>query len=641
LQFVTFGQLFRKMKFIHNYIVSNRSGSFITVIAFYSVLVIILGISKYTSANDTLPTPPSAIGLISQYKATGDTAFLAHAMQVATEAGDLQGQGEALRQMGLYFSSYADAEKAIFYLFKALEIFDKINDSEGLAKVNLNLGFIHYGLAETDLALDYTKRAVGFARKHNDRFLLSVILGNIGSMYERLEDGLEAALAAHNESLELSIQLTDSVGMFSTYNNLGVLYEKREQHAEALYNYNKALEMALALHETLEACRIRSNLASLNIRMGNFAVALNFLETSKSLCDSMNLMLQIHRLYLKSNALAGLGRYKEAFDTQIEYSGLNDSIFRVERTTAINELSQKYESEKKEQQISLLEKDVIIQKEVAKRETQKLHAILTIMSLVMLLALVLVKLYFDKNKLNKKLEILNSNLQASEMQLKALNESKDKFFGILSHDLRNPLAAFEKLSQKIATKQVNNQRDMADQMAQHARLLINLLNNVLIWSKSEQGLLTMKPQALLIHQLADEALSLYSTQASEKGLDLKNRTNPETMIFADRESLQTILRNLVNNAVKFTDYGTVSIISIANDDYAIVEVKDTGRGMSREQATSIFQLSAKQNAGLGLILCRELSEKNNIVFSVESQPGAGTIVSLKIPLFKLYEDSHS
>jgi two-component system, sensor histidine kinase and response regulator len=312
--------------------------------------------------------------------------------------------------------------------------------------------------------------------------------------------------------------------------------------------------------------------------------ALKYLDASRDICDAADKMLHLHRLDLRAMAMAGAGRYKQAYETQLRYFELNDSIFKVERLTAINELSQKYESEKKEQQISLLEKDVIIQKVMAKRETQRRHAILTVMVLVLLLALVLVKLYFDKSKLNRKLELLNSNLQASELQLKALNESKDKFFGILSHDLRNPLAAFEKLSAKISNQQATFQKEMAGQMAQHARLLLSLLNNVLIWSKSEQGLLTMKPQALIIHQLAEEALVIYRLQAVENGLALKNRTNPDTLVFADRESLQTILRNLVNSAVKFTDRGVFSIISSQEPNYAIVQVKDTGIGVLQAPA---------------------------------------------------------
>jgi signal transduction histidine kinase len=579
--------------------------------------------------------------LIESYRQTGDTLWLNKALDAAKNNGENSYEGEALRQYGLYYSNYENAEKSIGYLLRAMKVFETAGDTVGLAKVNLNLGFLHYGLTETDLALEYTKNAVAYARQVDDPFMLSIILGNLGSMYERLDDGLEAALAAHHESLEISIRLSDSAGMFSTYNNLGVLYEKREQFEPALINYTRALNMAVALGETLEACRIQSNLASLNIRMGKYQAALKYLDASSEVCDAADMMLQLHRLDLRATALAGAGQYKAAYETQLRYFELNDSIFRVERMAAINELSQKYESEKKEQQISLLEKDVIIQKEVAKRETQRRHAILTVMVLVLLLAMVLVKLYFDKTKLNHQLEKLNNDLKDSELQLKALNRSKDKFFGILSHDLRNPLAAFEKLSTRISSLQPENQKELAVQMAGHSRLLLSLLNNVMIWSKSEQGLLTIKPQALIVHQLAAEALALYRLQAVEKGLALKNLTNPDILVFADRESLQTILRNLVNNAVKFTEHGEISITSTTKDEVAIIAVKDTGQGMSRQQVESIFQLATKQNAGLGLLLCKELAAKNNIEISIESEPGKGTAVLLKIPLFKPHDNSDS
>jgi tetratricopeptide (TPR) repeat protein len=235
-------------------------------------LVVFLFIHALLSGNNNPINQDSltANDLIGIYKETGDTIWLSRAINSAKNQGEESVEGEVLRQFGLYYSNYENAEKSIEYLLKAMNVFEITGDTVGLAKVNLNLnlGFLHYGLTETGLALDYTKKAVEFARQVDDPWMLSIILGNLGSMYERLEDGLEPALAAHHESLELSIQLQDSAGMFSTYNNLGVLYEKREQFEQALMNYTRALNIALPLDETLEACRIQSNLTSLNIRMG-------------------------------------------------------------------------------------------------------------------------------------------------------------------------------------------------------------------------------------------------------------------------------------------------------------------------------------------------------------------------------------
>ncbi|MBK9292323.1 MAG: tetratricopeptide repeat-containing sensor histidine kinase [Bacteroidetes bacterium] len=600
------------------------------VFLFFVAFFFLAAINNLYSGPDT-SSDDNPDALISKFKETGDTLLLWQVIEIAEAVGNHSLLGEAYRQLGLYHSNFENGEKSIAYLIRALDVFETINDVSGMAKTNLNLGFVYYGMAEIELALEFTKRAVEKARIVGDPFMLSIILGNIGTMYEKQDDGFEAALEAYTESLELSLALQDSVGMYSNYNNLGVLYEKSGQIDKAREYYTRALDLTIYFGNTLETCRIQTNLASLDIREKDYKAALVHLNNSKQVCEGVDVMLRLHRLDLMSTALAGLGNYKEAWEAAVRFYKLNDSVFKVERVAAINELSQKYEAEKKAQQISLLEKDITIQKEVAKKETYRRNLMLLVTGFILVILVLVVIRFYEKGKLNKKLE-------ASEKQLQRLNHDKDRFFGILSHNLRNPLMAFEGLSNQLTKPNAGNNVEVAQQMNSYAKQLISLLNNLLLWSKNEQGLLVIKPQALLLDQIIEEAVTLYKPLASTKNIQLQASCPKDILVFADKESLQTIVRNLLNNAIKFTDEGGVAINCVAGQDRVEVSINDTGKGMDRQQLNALFQLGANHQSGLGLLLCKELADKNGIGINIESEKGKGTTVKLHIPIFVYHED---
>ncbi len=171
-------------------------------------------------------------------------------------------------------------------------------------------------------------------------------------------------------------------------------------------------------------------------------------------------------------------------------------------------------------------------------------------------------------------------------------------------------------------------------MARYAKKLTGLLNNLLIWSKAEQGLLIMKPQALIPHLITEDVLPLFSYHAKERKLKINNMIDPDLLVFADKEAVHTIFRNLISNSVHNTENGKITISSVSSDDMAEIVIADTGVGMNEYQLEQVFSLSGKHHAGLGLLLCKELADRNNMIISIRSEVGIGTTVALQIPLFK-------
>ena len=256
---------------------------------------------------------------------------------------------------------------------------------------------------------------------------------------------------------------------------------------------------------------------------------------------------------------------------------------------------------------------------------------------------------------NNQLEISNRELKKSEMNLIELNATKDKFFSIISHDLKNPLTAllgtadllsgaYDQLSEEKKQKYIRS----IDRSASH---LYDLLDNLLQWSKSQTGGLQCKPAAIDLSVVIPETLSLYKINARKKKIDLSSKVKKNTVAYADRNMVTTVLRNLISNAIKFTDKGGEVRIT-ANDDgkneFVEISVIDSGIGISSENAKKLFKIGShystdgtakEKGTGLGLILCKEFIEINNGTIRFENpisdaddiSSGKGSIFKFTLP----------
>ena len=259
-----------------------------------------------------------------------------------------------------------------------------------------------------------------------------------------------------------------------------------------------------------------------------------------------------------------------------------------------------------------------------------------------------------KYELEKQLHILQEERATA---LAKLNADKDKFFSIISHDLRNPFNSvlgnaklmakhFDDLSQQ-------EMRDMSQSIYRGARTAYNLLDNLLTWSRMQrEGGMAYHPEELKVSTLAQETVELLKQTAAKKDIELHSEIEEGLIVYADKNMLDTVLRNLAGNALKFTPRGgevnlTAKVKSTeqtteasASAELIEVTVADTGVGMSQESLEKIFRLDVslstpgtekEEGTGLGLIICKEMIEQNGGQIWVESESGKGTTVGFSIP----------
>jgi signal transduction histidine kinase len=240
----------------------------------------------------------------------------------------------------------------------------------------------------------------------------------------------------------------------------------------------------------------------------------------------------------------------------------------------------------------------------------------------------------------------NQQLTEAEKELRQLNASKDKFFSIVAHDMRGPFSGFLGLTELLSVEYDNLDKDeimqIGDSMNKAAKRLFSFLENLLEWSRSQMGRMDYTPLKFDLFGVVDKIVKLMSATANKKKINIIQEIDRNTYVYADNNMLNTVMRNLVSNALKFTKEGghiTISAKDI-DDDRVMISVADTGIGMKEEAKSKIFRIETKystpgtnneQGTGLGLILCKELVEKNDGEIFVESELGKGTTFSFTLP----------
>jgi PAS domain S-box-containing protein len=246
---------------------------------------------------------------------------------------------------------------------------------------------------------------------------------------------------------------------------------------------------------------------------------------------------------------------------------------------------------------------------------------------------------------------LNGELMQKQHELEDLNRSKDKFFSIVSHDLRSPFSSLLGISKLLAEGasdlERNEIQELSAAMNAQAHNVFDFMENLLKWAQAHTGRMSFAPTVLPLKEIAGSVEMLLRENAHAKGILLDDAVEPEISVFVDENMIRSVVQNLVSNALKFTPAGgTVRITaaqSTSKPKFVEVSVADTGVGMSEDDANKLFRIDVvhttkgtedETGSGLGLILCRELVEKNGGTIWVESQLGAGTTFTFTLPLAK-------
>ena len=259
-------------------------------------------------------------------------------------------------------------------------------------------------------------------------------------------------------------------------------------------------------------------------------------------------------------------------------------------------------------------------------------------------------------QLNRELERFNATLEqqvrertaeleAQKLELAELNASKDKFFSIISHDLRSPFNALlgfaQILSENLERYPLEEIRQKVIYIRTAAERLYALLENLLTWSRIQRGAIEYNPEPLDLAEIAEDNVALFTPNAEQKQIRLHNSIQTQTFVYADYSMLNTVIRNLTSNALKFTSSGDhVTLSAKIAEQLVEIAVTDTGIGISAAVLPTLLRIdthhtqvgtAGEKGTGLGLVLCKELIEKNGGRLWVESEVGKGSTFRFILP----------
>jgi signal transduction histidine kinase len=270
--------------------------------------------------------------------------------------------------------------------------------------------------------------------------------------------------------------------------------------------------------------------------------------------------------------------------------------------------------------------------------------------------------YYEKKKITQRLEkeILikeksEEALKLSETRFREANATKDKFFSILSHDLKSPFAAImgiaEILEKEYDILKENDRINLIKELGKATRNTYTLLQELLTWSQSQRGLLNFDPRPFDLRELCNESIDIVNVAANTKSISLEIEINQGVMVNVDHNMVTTIFRNLLSNAIKFTQEGGKiqlhhKIEPLRQDNgqthkMVSVIVTDNGIGISEDDIGKLLKIDEKfknqgtnkeSGTGMGLMICKEFVEKHGGKISIESEEGKGSSFGFTVPL---------
>jgi signal transduction histidine kinase len=556
--------------------------------------------------------------------------------------------------LGVTYRRLAEDNKALKYHLEALGLAEELDNKKNEAIATNSIGIIYTYQENYDEALAYFYKALALEEERKNYLGVAINLNSIAWIYELKKDYVKA-IEFYKKSLEANIHDNNEKGKAICYSDLGKVYHTIGEHSLALEYYKKTLSVNENLGDKRYIARSYIYIGEVYRDLGDNEKSLVNLQKGLQYAQQVNsrrmLMLAYEQLSLTYEKLNNTDR---AYNHFKKYSIYKDSVYDEEKSNQIIEMQTRFETNKKEQENILLKNRNRLNE--ARIERQRI-IVVSIISILVLSTILVFVLLTNRRKQKKAIKLLGKQndeirRQKEEIQKQAKDleiaiNTKNRFFSIIAHDLINPfntIIGFSyTLKESIKNERLEDIREYANLIYQQSNNTHELLLNLLDWSLSQTKVIEYKPREIEIRKSIKDKICLLESQANDKSIELQFIEGDDLMVYADANMLNTIIRNLVSNAIKFTEKGGVTISYTQDLNDCKVTIKDTGVGISEKNLRNLFEpdksvstkgTSGEKGSGIGLILCKEFIKQNKGKISVESTEGEGSTFSFTIPLMK-------
>ncbi|MFY8022034.1 MAG: tetratricopeptide repeat-containing sensor histidine kinase [Bacteroidia bacterium] len=616
-----------------------------------------------------------------------DSSFywLHQSFKVSKEKNDLKQIASCLNNFGVYYANLGESLIALSFYNKSLFIRESIKDSLGIASsfnniANLKLRFGYY--AEGRFLL---LQAIRMKQENFDTISVARSFVNLSNIYVS-ESNFNKSIQCLKQA-EKWLEYTHSESeKFSILTNLGATYYYQNDLVNAKREFEKSLENAIQsknLNNEIIAC---NNLGEVENLLGNYSKAEYYFFNSLKLCKKVKDLegeassnigcaevyknkndLQTSIRYLIKgieiseanqfkpilvsaytnlyNAYKEIGDFKKATEIFEKIDVIEDKLMIENSEEKIKNLEFEHRLSQKQSQINQLEKEKELANIISVRNTLIMGLLVFFIlgiSIILFLVIRSRKAKIADNLIISK-QALELNIQTN--QLKKLNDIKDKTFSILSHDLKSPLVSLQQTLYLLDENQIDKEEFLfiKDSLIEKFSNLNHLLENLLNWSKARiSGEFNSKPDYINIYQILNQNIQLFKPQWESKGIKILFEIEENQLIYADHPQIDMVIRNIFNNAIKFSfTGGTIRIYSKIVENKFKLFIHDFGTGMNAKEVEQINQgnlgpsklgTSGEKGTGIGLMISRDFVIENKGNLSISSDANSGTCVCIELPI---------
>ncbi|WPR77632.1 tetratricopeptide repeat-containing sensor histidine kinase [Algoriphagus sp. NG3] len=578
--------------------------------------------------------------------------YALEAEQLARTLSSKSGEAIAKENIGWIYYRRGQWQKAFDYSKAAYSLSMEDDNLKEAARVLNSIGALYYEQHNYLLAIEQFKLAYYLSKKEDDLYTMIRSLNNVAFNYIFLDE-LDSALFYVSEAIEAN-RRRGSPYMLSFSNRvMGDIYFKRKQFEDAEKTYEIALLQA-------EGKNLNSFAASVHHRLGNTyllngkpeqakQMLLKGIEValSNSLLDELAKCHKYLAEYYRQE-----GDFELAFNHQAKFVEINDSIANKSSRDRLALMQGMFNDDLEQSEYELL----LAQNEIQATRLAMDRWILLLVGIGSVLILgLLIRLYFLHSNIKKfnaslilqkqQIRGQNKDLEIKSKELQEINQTKNKLFSILGHDLRGPIGQVKSIVDLLSSGHLN-QEDF-NELIEHLKVDVDTvfftLNNTLKWSMAQMEGFKLHKVNFTLDELVTTNIKLISPQLKEKSLKIDFTAHLSGLqVFADRDLIDIVIRNIMNNAVKFSNPGDTIYLSIrSEEDMLVLCIKDQGIGMDQEQietllsqdyifSNSTLGTNAEKGSGLGIQICKEFTRMNGGYFQINSVKGEGTLVFIKL-----------
>jgi signal transduction histidine kinase len=578
---------------------------------------------------------------------------------------------KTLNGIGIIYYLKSDNDNSFKYYFKEVEILEKVAKpdrkiEEEKLLVQINILNLYFNNGQYDDIINTGNDVIQLAQTLQDSMRLGIVFNAMGMAYKNAEK-YEMAVKSYGDALTIFESRHDDFSKAFVVLNLGYIYQVQKEFDLALKNFRSALKVFEKENYKDGIFSAKEGIADTYFEMKEYEASKKILLSIVDSCKQYGFDGDLLNIYDHlANIEYLLKNYKSAYDYRKMHNALNDSVFSEESHKQYAELEIKYKTAQKETEIVGLKADKEI-RDIELRKNRLLKWLGFSFSLILIALLFFVfQLLNQKRKanallvekgiqveqqnkqllvMNQEVSDINDKLKLSQSELTSANNAKNRFFSILAHDLKNPfhniLGGSFLLSSMYEKLSIDERKRYASDLYTTSEQVHRLLENLLEWTRTQTNGIQFCPRQVIVSQLVVNVISVLKKNADDKNITISSNVDADLSVDADKEMLETIIRNTMNNSIKFTPEGGKITVSSHRDDSGIVIcVEDNGVGIAKENLEKLFQLDSnyktkgtkgERGTGLGLVICKEFVDYHKGNIWVESVLGEGTKFFISLP----------